>query len=184
MLLPHLGGFKLNKLNNNVSNVPNLADQVDGSTQSTEPKVFASSKEETSLVLGLKRDHHNITLIVSRGTSSAVTKSLTQRLFISLVSKIFDPNGLLAPITVSARLLLKDWHFSRQHWVEELPKGTVEKLLDWSVELPKFAKICIPGCYYSGNFEHLEFHMFGDSSQEVFSAVAFILARVTTSNGF
>ena len=33
--LPHLGGFKLTKF---VSNVPNLADRIDGSTQSTEPK--------------------------------------------------------------------------------------------------------------------------------------------------
>ena len=49
--LLHLGGFKLTKF---VSNVPNLADRIDGSTQSTEPKVIASSKEDSSHVLGLK----------------------------------------------------------------------------------------------------------------------------------
>ena len=60
--------------------VPNLADRIDGSTQSTEPKVIASSKEDSSHVLGLKWDHNNDTLVVSRGTSSTVTKSLKQRL--------------------------------------------------------------------------------------------------------
>ena len=35
----------------------------------------------------------------------------------------------------------------------------------------------------SGNFEHLELHMFGDSSQEVFTAVAFLRAQVNTSIG-
>ena len=59
-------------------------------------------------MLGLKWDHTNETLVVSRGTSCAVTKSLTQRLVLSLVSKIFDPIGLVAPFTVGARLLLKD----------------------------------------------------------------------------
>ena len=179
--LLHLGGFKLTKF---VSNVPNLADRIDGSPQSTEPKVIASSKEESSHVLGLKCDYNNDTLVVSRGTSSTVTKSLTQRLVLSLVSKVFDPIGLVAPFTVGARLLLKDiWRVSGQHWDEELPKHTVEKFLEWSVELPKLAEITIPRSYFSGNFKHLELHMFGDSSQEVFSAVAFLRAQVNTSSG-
>ena len=130
-------------------------------------------------MLGLKWDHNNDTLVVSRGTSSTVTKSLTQRLVLSVVSKVFDPIGL-----VGARLLLKDiWRASGQHWHEELPKGTAERFLEWSVELPKLAAITTPRSYFSGNFEDLELHMFGDSSQEVFSAVAFLRARVTTSSG-
>ena len=179
--LLHLGGFKLIKF---VSNVPNLADRIDGSTQSTEPKVIASSKEDSSHVLGMKWDHNNGTLVVSRGTSSTVTKSLTQRLVLSLVSKVFDPIGLVAPFTIVARLLLKDiWRVRGQHWDEELPKDTVEKFLEWSVELPKLAEITIPRSYFSGNFKHLELPMFGDSSQEVFSAVAFLRAQVNTSSG-
>ena len=99
--LLHLVVFKLTKF---VSNVPNLADRIDGSTQSTEPKVIASSKEDSSHVLGLKWDHNNDTLMVSRGTSSTVSTS----------------------------------------------------------------------------FEDLELHMFGVSSQEVFSTVAFLRAREPT----
>ena len=93
---------------------------------------------------------------MSRGTSSTVTKFLTQRLVLSLVSKVFDPIGLVAPFTVGARLLLKDiWRVSGQHWDEELPKDTVERFLEWSVDLPKLAEITIPRSYFSGNFEHL-----------------------------
>ena len=109
-----LGGFKFSKF---VRNVPNLADQTDESPRSTEPKVIASSKEEYSHVLGLKWDHIKDTLVVSRGTSSTVTMFLTQRLVLSLVSKVFGPIGLVAPLTVGARLLLMDiWHGSGQHW--------------------------------------------------------------------
>ena len=74
--LLHLGEFKLTKF---VSNVPDLADQIDGSNQPTETKVIASSKEELKDVLGLKWDHNNDTLVVSRGTNSTITKNLTQR---------------------------------------------------------------------------------------------------------
>ena len=115
--LLHLGGFKLTKF---VSNAPNLADQIDGSPQSTEPKVIASSKEESSHLLGFKWDHNKDTVVVSQGTSSTVTGFLTRRLVLSLVSKVFD---LVTPFTVGARLLLKDnWRVSGQHWDEELPR--------------------------------------------------------------
>ena len=49
--LLHLGGVRLTKF---VSNVPDLADQIDGSDQSTEPKVIISSKEESMHELGLQ----------------------------------------------------------------------------------------------------------------------------------
>ena len=122
--------------------------------------------------------------VVSLGTSSTETQSLTQRLVLSIVSKVFDPIGLVAPFTVGAQLLLKDiWRVSGQHWDEEIPKDTVERFFDWSVELPKLAKNTIPRSYFSGKFEHLELHVFGDSFQEVFSAVAFLRAQVNTSSG-
>ena len=156
--LLHLGGFELTKF---VSNVTNLVDRFDGSPQSTEPKIIASSKDDSSHVLGLKWDHNNDSLVVSRGTSRTVTKSLTQRLVLSLVSKVFDPIGLVAPIIVGARFLPKDiWRVCGQQWDEKLPKDTVERFLEWSVELPKLAKITIPRSHFSGNFEYLELHKF------------------------
>ena len=132
----------------------------------------------------MKWDHSNDTLVVSRGTPSTVAKFLTQRLVLSLVSKVFGPIGLVAPFTVGAQLFLKDiWRVSGQHWDEKLPKDTVERFLEWSIKLPKLAQIAIPRNYFSGNFEHLELHMFGDSSREVFIAVAFLRAQVNTSCG-
>ena len=96
-------------------------------------------------VLGLKWDHNNDTLVVSCGTSSTVTKSLAQHLVLNLVSKVFDPIGLVAPFTVDARLLLKDiWRVSGQHWDKKIPKDNVERFFEWSVELPKLARITIP----------------------------------------
>ena len=177
----HLVGFKLTKF---VSNVPDLADRIDGSAQSTEPKVIVSSKEESMHVLGLKWDHKNDTLVVSRGTNSTITKSLTQRLVLSLASKVYDPTGLVAPFTVGARLILKDiWRVNGQSWDDELPKDTVDRFLAWCIELLRLAEITIPRSYFSVPFQHLELHMFGDSSQDVFSAVGFLRAQVTCTSG-
>ena len=90
--LLHLSGFKPTKF---VSSVPNLSGRTDGSLQSAEPKVIVSCQEDSSHVLGLKWDHTNDTLVVSRGTSCAITKLLTQRVVLSLVSKVVDYIGLV-----------------------------------------------------------------------------------------
>ena len=179
--LLHLGWFKLTKF---VRNVPNPADQIDGSFQSTEPKVIVSCQEDSSHVLGLKWNHTNDTLVLSRGTSCPITKSLTQRLVLSFVSKIFDPIGLVAPFTVGARLLLKDiWRVTGQQWNDELPQDIVQRFLVWSADLPKFENNKIPRSYFSGPFDNIELRMFGNSSQDIFSAVAFLRARVKTPTG-
>ena len=136
------------------------------------------------LVLWLKWDHNNDTLVVSSGTNSTMTKSLTQRLVLSLVSKVYDPIGLVAPFTVGVRLIFKDiWRVNGQSWDDELPKDTIDRFLAGCVELPQLAEITIPRSYFSGPFQHLELHMFGDSSQDAFSAVAFLRAQVTCISG-
>ena len=77
---------------------------------------------ESSQVLVLKWDHINDTLVLSRDTSCAIAKSLTPRLALSFVSKVFDPIGLVATFTVDARLLIRDtWRVTEQLWDNEFP---------------------------------------------------------------
>ena len=70
-----------------------------------------------------------------------------------------------------------------QSWDDELPKDTVDRFFAWCIELPRLAEITIPRSYFSGPFQHLELHMFGDSSQDVFSAVGFLRAQVSCTSG-
>ena len=130
-------------------------------------------------VLGRKWDHNNDTPVVSRGTNSTITKSLTQRLVLSLVSNVYDPIGLVAPFTVGARLILRDiWRVNGQSWDD-----TVDRFLARCVELSQLAKITVPRSYVSGKLQHLELHMFCYSSQDVFSSVDFLRAQVTCTSG-
>ena len=100
------------------------------------------------------------------------------------MSKVYDPIGLVAPFTVGARLILKDiWRVNGQSWDDELPKNTVDRFPAWYVELPRLAEITIPRRYFSGPFQYLELHMFGDSSQDVLSAIGFRRAQVTCTSG-
>ena len=93
-------------------------------------------------MLGLKWDHNNDTLVVSRCTSSTVAKSLTQGLVLSLVSKVFDSMGLVESFTVGAQLSLKDiWGVSAgstgmKNCQKTLLKGSSNGVLNY-LSLPK-----------------------------------------------
>ena len=87
-------------------------------------------EESSSHVLGLKWDPTKDTLVVSHGTSSDSSKAVTQRLVLSLVAKIFDLIGLVAPFTVTAQLLLKDvWRLHGQSWGKNSP-------MRWLIDSP------------------------------------------------
>ena len=173
------GGFNLTKF---VSNVPGLVKIVDPKYQlpaESNEKVLVTD-EDTSHVLGLKWNHSRDTLVVSRGTTPDLNRPVTQRVVLSLVSAVYDPIGLAAPYTVTARLLLKDiWRLSGQQWDNNLPNNVSKKFLEWAAELPNLSEITIPRCYFRGTMRSVELHVFGDSSQDVFAAVAFLRARVS-----
>ena len=176
------GGFKLTKFVSNVPQIPNELEPT-GEPLSTAEKVIPKT-EDSSHVLGLKWNHASDYLVVSRGTSPDTNRTLTQRVILSLVSAVYDPIGLVAPYTVAARLLLKDiWRIHGQQWDDNLPGDTVTKFIEWSKELETLSQIEIPRSYFAGPFTALELHMFGDSSQDIFSAVAFLRAKVTTPHG-
>ena len=70
------------------------------------------------------------------------------------------------------------WRLSGQQWDNNLPDDVSKKFLEWAAELPNLSEITIPRCYFRGTMESVELHVFGDSSQDVFSAVAFLRARM------
>ena len=108
------GGFKLTKF---VNNVPSLVNSVDSKTQlpTVSTEKFIATDEETSHILGLKWNHSRDTLVVSRGTRPDLIRPVTQSVVLSFVSAVYDPIGLVAPYTVTARFLLEDiWRLNGQ----------------------------------------------------------------------
>ena len=167
-----------------MSNDSNILQQIElnSDSQTNDGKPLLTT-EESSHVLGLKWNHASDTLVVSRGTTPDINRTVTQRIVLSLVSGVYDPIGLVAPYTVKARLLLKDiWRLSGQKWDDILPDDIVTKFLGWSSELGTLSEIRIPRSYFQQKVEPLELHIFGDSSQDVFSAVAFLRGKVISGD--
>ena len=176
-----LGGFRLTKFVSNVPDVTTALDPENRESNSSVKNICASPDQ--SHVLGLKWDHVKDTLVVSRGVDRPLEKAITQRTVLSYVSSVFDPIGLVAPYTVKARLLLKDfWRISGQKWDDDLPEEIKKQFLEWHSGLHLLGSLTIPRSYFTEPFDRIELHMFGDSSQDVFCAVAFLRARLASSH--
>ena len=113
---------------------------------------------------------------------ACVNETITQRVILSQVSSVFDPIGLIAPYTVSARLLLKEiWRLKRQQWDDELPEDISQSFFQWKEGLPVLSELAIPRGYFPSSVDSVELHVFGDSSQELFCAVAFRRGKLSRS---
>ena len=176
-----LGGFKLPKF---VSNISNLTSQLNNITTKPEQKSICITPEvsETSHVLGLRWKHVEDTLIVSRGLDTSDHSIITQRVILSQVSSDFDPIGLLAPYTVSARWLLEEIRrLHGQQWDDKLLEDICQRFLDWKKGLSMLSDLAIPRCYFPSPVASLELHVFGDSSQRILCAVAFLRGKLSSS---
>ena len=123
------------------------------------------------------------TLVVSGGVDRPLDEAITQRTVLNFVSSVFDLIGLVAPYTVKARLLLKDiWRISGQKWDDDLPEEIKKQFHEWQSGLQLLRSLTIPRSYFTEPFDRIELHMFGDSSQDVFCAVAFLRALLASSH--
>ena len=176
-----LGGLKITKF---ISNVTKIIKELNPprSAPQQESKINETCGDYYSHILGLKWDHIDDTLVVSRGVNREFKNTITQRTVLRFVSSLFDPIGLVALYTVRARLLLKEIrHIPCQQWDDELPIDIKTKFFAWHSGLPSLGKMNVKRSYISAPVDWVELHMFGDSSEEVFCAEASLRARVKTS---
>ena len=168
-----------------MSNVPSIPIGVDPNSdiRTTGEKEIPTA-EKFPHILGLKWNHSTDTLVVSKGTSSNTDRNVTQRVVLSLVAVVYDPIGVVALFTIKARPLLKD--ISRpngQQWDDNLPDEIVKKFLEWSKELSTLNEITIRRSYFCETGETMELHVFGGSSQDAFSTVAFLQGKLINDHG-
>ena len=54
-------------------------------------------------------------------------KSVTKRSILNTMAAVFDPLGLLCPISVAAKILVQDLCLEKVGWDDPLPQETLQK---------------------------------------------------------
>ncbi|XP_011487025.2 uncharacterized protein LOC105356652 [Oryzias latipes] len=110
---------------------------------------------------------------------TTTSKPFTRRGVLSSVNSIFDPLGLLAPVTIQGRALLRELTVENSGWDTPLPEDKRSKWEAWRDSLKDLKELHVPRTYTSTSLSqaiHKELCLFSDASTKAIGAVAYLKA--------
>ncbi|XP_060907695.1 uncharacterized protein LOC132984770 [Labrus mixtus] len=111
-------------------------------------------------------------------------KPFTRRGVLSTVNSLFDPLGLVVPVTIRGRALLRELSTEVHDWDTELPADNFDKWETWKKSLQDLSSLHLPRPYIHQSLSNAtctELCLFSDASNWAIGAVAYL--RVITTDG-
>ena len=186
------GGFEMHKWKSNCGELMKCIEQGEENSKVFDSKEVKLCKEtvdnlsEREKILGIVWNRHKDTLhfdlkgIVSKAEGLIVTK----RNVLRVLSSIFDPLGLISPITVTAKSLLQEVRETKSGWNDELNEELKHKWFNWIEGLKNVAEITFSRSLFGYAEEEVldcELHGFADSSKKAYCAALYL--RYTQPSG-
>lgn len=100
----------------------------------------------------------------------------TKRQILSLASKVFDPLGWLAPITVRLKMFFQSLWLMNLDWDDDIPDQLQDNWNKLQASLVELENITIPRCLHlmkSNKETQIELHAFSDASEGAYGAVIY-----------
>jgi len=110
-----------------------------------------------------------------------LTKSPTKRTILSTIAKLFDPLGLLSPVTIGAKILMQKIWTLRLDWDDPIPPKTAETWKLFVKGLQDLPALEFPRWLGLKSNQTFELHGFSDASPHAYAAVVF--CRSISDNG-
>lgn len=103
----------------------------------------------------------------------------------STVNGIFDPLGLVAPVVVTGKLLLREITKGNFDWDDPLPDDFIQQWADWKESLVVLQDLHVPRAYSPAGLKNAvkkELHVFCDASEQAISAVVYLRTKDIDNN--
>ena len=104
----------------------------------------------------------------------------TKRLILSVISRLFDPLGLLAPFTMLAKCMFQDLWKLGLAWDEVVPDDFQRQIAQWVAGMHVLKSWHVPRSYTGRAWrENAEvcLHAFGDASERGYGACVYVVVR-------
>ncbi|XP_076660217.1 uncharacterized protein LOC143363535 [Halictus rubicundus] len=150
-----------------VSNDPQLLSGL--TDDQIHPKFFGDATVKT---LGVAWDPRNDTIHYSVNINSP--NSPTKRAILSTIAKIFDPLGLLGPVTVTAKIIMQRLWQLKIDWDESLPMNVQNEWQNYRNNLKLLEKVKFNRHITQRSVKSIELHGFCDASERAYGASIYI----------
>jgi len=170
------GKFELRKWS---SNEPSLQHEQSVTGQGE----FRVSDDKTSErhTLGIIWNCTSDTFKFSYLTCTSTLENPTKRSILSRIASIFDPLGLLGPVTLVAKTIMQDMWRLKLDWDESMPLDLNTKWKRYEGELQFLRNLTIPRLVTTTSHHiRLELHGFADASETAYGACIYF--RATSAN--
>ena len=133
----------------------------------------------TKKVLGILWNITSDTLGFSYKQATSIPPLSTKREVLQETAKVFDPLGLLQPVTVAAKILIQELWQEGIDWDEPLPPSLDQKWRVLAKEIGDATKLEFPRRFFTSDVcvdgNVTELHVFADASQKAYGAAAYLV---------
>ncbi|XP_060855028.1 uncharacterized protein LOC132932675 [Metopolophium dirhodum] len=140
--------------------------------------LFDSDKLSDLKVLGLKWDPSaDIFSFKAQPSMNQPTK----RSVLSDIARVFDPLGLLSPMTFFTKHIMQQLWTSGINWDDPVPSDIASLWARYQSELQLIETISIPRCITYDHAISVQLHAFSDSSEKGYAAAVYLRVETVTS---
>lgn len=169
MSLCKAGGFPLQKWTSNDQDILKFI-SLDKNHDNPTPVHF--DETTTVHILGLCWNSKTDSLQFS--STFFPSTIITKRLILSTIAKIFDPLGLLAPVIITAKILIQELWSIKLGWDDPLPAPTTRRRIHFTEHLKDIMTLTFPRWIDFKSGQDIEIHEFCDASQLAVCATVYI----------
>lgn len=164
------GGFNLRSWNSNCKELQNIAEQ---------DKI--ADTDRLVKILGMRWNTTSDNMLYQKLEITESNEVATKREVLSKSSKIFDPLGLITPVTVKAKLFMQDLWKTKLDWDECFDEKLSHKWKEIESDIEKATEIGIPRMLVDGVMSNeTSLHVFTDASQVAYGACAYLVTSKTS----
>lgn len=160
------GCFNLRKFK---TNLPSILDST--SSNSNDKLVVSESSSTLGIGWNPSTDKLHFPFKVPPPSDD---RTLTKRLILSSLFKIFDPLGLLSPCVIKAKVLLQQLWLHKLTWDDPIPSEIQNNWNKFAMAIPKISDLSLPRFVLCDAPTSIELHSFSDASQNAYGACIYL----------
>ena len=133
-------------------------------------------KSQETKLLGVpwNKAEDKIGVLFPESTSEEVA---TKRTVLSRIASIFDPLGIISPVSVLGKMIYRDICDCNLPWDEELPEELMIRWKKWCARLPNKIEVPRSLVLHREEVQAIDLHAFGDTSGQGTSAVVYAVVH-------